>query len=153
MSNTNKRLIYTFQSTEDSDMFYVIGTIFVGESLQVIDSISFSDKWKSYDTVGLTEKQLLSKFDKIGASVLGMSQTDFDTQYAANRKQFLNDNMDNFIDTLLDFNNSNGVTNFPFQVGHQFANIQKNIDDYLETVTIIYEMKKNFENKPYIIEE
>ena len=146
---TKKRLIYTSTSVADPDFRYIIGTIFTGERIQVIDQIYFSDKWKEYDTCGLLEDQIANKFVSLGAAVLGIDPEEFDGAYKADPSGYLAAHLDDFVEALLEIGNSNGMSTFPFVLGQQFPDFETPFTTYLETVEEEYEVLKNFENEDY----
>lgn len=151
MSNTSKRLIYTATSKTDPEFRYIIGTIFTGERIQVIDAITFSDKWKQYNTTGLLEKQISDKFLILGPTVLEIDPEEFIDGYKAAPSQYLKEHLDAFIDALLEISNSNGMSTFPFIIGQQFSDFEAYYTTYVETVEEEYDIFKNFENEEYEI--
>jgi len=132
MSNINKIFTFVIVGAVDSEVFYHIKTSLVREQTEVIHTIDFSEKWNKYDCIGLSEKAILSKFTEIGAEVLGIDEASFQTRIAEEGKQTV---LDDFIDTLIEFNNDNGITNFPFQVGQTIHDFETKISEYLDTVS------------------
>lgn len=152
MSNLNKKFSYTIVSEDDEDIFYVISSLFLANNVEVINSITFSDKWKLYNTVGITEKQIIAKFEEIGAVVLSIDSEQFALSLSEDRKTFIADNIDDFIDALLDFNNSNGISSFPFLVGNQYTSLESKILDFLETLDgVNWISTKGFENEEQVV--
>jgi hypothetical protein len=132
MSNINRILTFEIVSVADAELFYHIKTLPVNEQTEVIQTIEFSEKWKKYNSVGLSEQAVLTKFAEIGAEVLGIDEATFQTRIETEGKQVV---LDDFIDTLLQYNIDNGIINFPFQAGQSLHDFSTKLSDYLDTVS------------------
>ena len=153
MSNLNKRLSYVGKCSENEYLSFQIDTILVAENTEIVSSISFSEMWKKYDCVNLSDKQIAErmsfKFDEekflidvvtggkftnegllsVIESIKSGNET-YDGKYQ--------DYFNAFIDSLLDINLKSGVSSFPFVSGKQYNNLQEQLVNWISTLEYEY---------------
>lgn len=154
MSNLNKRLSYVGKCSEKEYLSFQIETILVAENTEIVSSISFSEMWKIYDCVNLSEKQIEQKM-LLDINNLKLIEEVTDGKFSyqplldcINAIKSGSDSKDGkyqdiyngFVDSLLDKNLKSGISSFPFIQGKQYFNLQEQIVNWISTLEYNYSL-------------
>ena len=134
--STSKTFSYLAKNIDNENLFFKIDTISVNENSEVVSSIFFSDKWKSYDCIALSEKQILNKIPELCLEILGIDYEEF-LSIDKDSNEYI-ENINQFIDGLLDKSLKSGISSFPFTIGKQYDNIKIKIENWISTLDYEY---------------
>lgn len=153
MSNLNKRLSYVGKCSENEYLSFQIDTILVAENTEIVSSISFSEMWKKYDCINLSEKQIVERMGfKISDDKFFMDLVTDGKYLYPNFEETIKsikrgedtydgkyqDYYNGFVDSLLDKNLKSGVSSFPFISGKQYNNLQEQLVNWISTLEYEY---------------
>lgn len=154
MSNLNKRLSYVGKCSEKEYLSFQIETILVAENTEIVSSISFSEMWKIYDCVNLSEKQIEQKM-LLDINNLKLIEEVTDGKFSHSGLidtiksktsgkdgafEKYQDYYNGFVDSLLDKNLKSGISSFPFIQGKQYFNLQEQIVNWISTLEYNYSL-------------
>ena len=136
--STSKTFSYLAKNIDNEILFFRIDTISVNENSEVVSSIIFSDKWKSYDCIALSEKQIFNKIPELSLEILGIDYEEF-LSIDKNSNEYI-EKINEFIDDLLDKNLKYGISSFPFVQGKQYFNLKEQIVNWISTLEYNYSL-------------